>query len=237
MESAFKAVVNTFDGDWKKVVNKWALMNGHYVAEFGDLPAWYVETSNTAMLAAAAWQCGCPALCEPRINKQKFTGRPGRPKTYVGRLDMEIYIDDHWTWVEAKKDHFQFTQKKDGRSERRQRFVNLIESSRKSAENSASSAKECGWNVSAAAFFSASVVADSVERGDDKSARDGLGKEDAVSRAINSEIEAMLERLEKYKLKTGASLKVAVFGNTNSRLQEWTTVDYPAAFGIIMLDL
>ncbi|MDR5655186.1 hypothetical protein RGD00_21480 [Xinfangfangia sp. LG-4] len=213
-------------------MNAWAAMNATYVTQFGDLPAWYVENSNTAMLAAAAWQCNCPALCEPNVDKQKFTGRPGRPKSFVGRLDMELYVEDSWLWIEAKKDHFLYTYRADGRSDRRKRLVNLIDRSRRFAKESKKAAEADGWSVVAAAFFSASVAANSIERGKDRSLRDGFGKEDAVNRAIYSENAAMIEKLESYRLEV-SSLQYAVFRNTNTRLQEWAGVEYPAAFGII----
>jgi hypothetical protein len=231
--TGFKVVENNFEGKWRKIVDAWAAMNATYVSEFGDLPAWYVENSNTALLSAAAWKCGCPALCEPDVSKQRFTGRPGRPAEYVGRLDMEIHIDDSWTWIEAKKSHFQYTHKVDGRSDRRSRLVNLIDGARKSATNSSKAAKKFGWNVLAMGFFSASVTQDSLERRDDRSLRNGLGKEAAVERAITSENQAMIERLERYRIENDSSLRYAVYRNSSSRLQGWVDSDYPAAFGLI----
>lgn len=230
----FKTVENNFTGKWREIVEGWAAMNASYVSEFGDLPAWYVENTNTALFSAAAWQSGCPALCEPDVDKQDFTGRPGRPREYVGRLDMEVYIDNLWVWVEAKKRHFQYTHKTDGRSARRQRLVNLIDDSIMSAKKTSKSAKLSEWDVVAVSFFSASVTAESPERQDDRSLRDGLKKGDAVDRAIDSENKAMIERLEAYRAENGTDLKYAIFRNTNLRLQSWKEADYPAAFGIIM---
>lgn len=230
----FEVAANNFEGKWRDIVDVWAKMNASYVSVFGDLPAWYVENTNTALLSAAAWQCGCPSLCEPDVDKQSFTGRPGRPREYVGRLDMEVYIDDSWVWLEAKKRHFQYTHKSDGRSARRQRLVNLIDESRSSARKTSKSAKLSEWDIVAVSFFSASVTSDSIERQDDRSLRDGLGKEAAVARAIASENEAMIERLNQYRDENANDLKYAIFRNARTRLQEWSGTDYPAAFGIIM---
>jgi hypothetical protein len=234
VQGKFKCTENSFVGSWKKVIASWGEMNSHYVNEFHDLPAWYVENANTSMLSAAAWKCGHPSMCEPNVNKRKFTGRPGRPKEYVGRLDMEIYIDGNWMWLEAKKRHFNLSNLGRKKSESSERLAKLIEYARNEARGSTKDAESAGWDVAALSFFSASILEDARERSDDATDRRGMGKEAACRIAVDEELGAMIDGVRAYEASLGQRVELAIFRNEDTRLQSWKGSDFPAAFGVAM---
>lgn len=224
----FETRACAFEGDWKRVVLEWAKLNDQYLHECADFPAWYIENSNTALLSAAAWRCGFTSLCEPGIDKQEFKGRPGRPREYAGRVDMEIYIEDQWVLLEAKKEHFRLTNSPHHRASRRERLANLYDRSLKGAKGSRRAASGAGCHVKGLGFFSAGIGSDSVERRDDNRLREGLGKEEAVKKAIADEVDRLCEGI------SHLNACYAIFTSKAVRLQNWAGAEFPAAFGLIM---
>lgn len=94
---------NTFTGAMHCILETFASLNERYEEKCGDAAHWYTENTSTALLSAAAWQCGYPALCETQSSKRIYGGR-GRPPPSNGRVDLFLYdADGTGLWVEAKK--------------------------------------------------------------------------------------------------------------------------------------
>ena len=103
---SFERDVNNFPASWRGIVEKWSEFNAQYYDQNSDLPAWYVENSNSALFSAAAWVEGHQALCEVDVDKKIYPGTPGRPASYPGRMDIELIVDEKIYWVEAKRRAF-----------------------------------------------------------------------------------------------------------------------------------
>jgi len=106
----YKRVVNSFEDKWWEIVERWALLNNEYARRTGDdIPAWYVENLNSALFAAAAWQCDVPALCELDVLKQKAAQSDPdgneESESSNGRVDLALYIGQSQHWIEAKSDY------------------------------------------------------------------------------------------------------------------------------------
>jgi len=78
----FEADVNNFPADWRGIVNRWGEYNANYYNRHEDLPAWYVENSNSALFSAAAWVEGHQALCEIDAEKKYYTSLTPKPEIF-----------------------------------------------------------------------------------------------------------------------------------------------------------
>ena len=96
---------NTFDGALKTIIDQFAKLNEEYESSAEDAAHWYTEGTSTALLSAAAWKSGYPALCETGSIKSKLTGKRGRPQISKGRVDLFLHLDKTPYWIEAKKVH------------------------------------------------------------------------------------------------------------------------------------
>jgi hypothetical protein len=169
----FESYQNTFQGNWKRLIDKWAAMNIEFLALTDELPAWYVENTNTALLAAAAWSCGFAAVCELDTKKQRRTGKRGEPTQIDGRVDIVLKMDNTTTWVEAKKLNFDLSKVSESRGEIG-RLNRSLQSAWREALNCQSDANEYGASIGALTFFSGTLSPEYFGRGKRHSKRRDL---------------------------------------------------------------
>lgn len=221
----FESDVNNFPAGWRGIVNKWGEYNASYYHRNQDLPAWYVENSNSALFSAAAWAEGHQALCEVDAEKKYYNGRRGRPTTYSGRMDIELTIDDRLYWIEAKRRAFSLGAESDFSF----RHSFLAASVREASDN----AKQCqtaaialGSNLASLVFFSGHIQPDALERvpGSTPQIR---------SEMIATEIAVLRANMQDLGRDLGVRIYHAVFSQRDCRIyQNWQDYYWPAAFGI-----
>lgn len=222
---AFECDVNNFPAGWRRIVNKWGEFNASYYEQHHDLPAWYVENSNSALFSAAAWATGHLALCEVDAEKKYYTGRPGRPATYSGRMDIELTINDRLYWIEAKRRAFSL-----GRgSDYSFRHSFLAASAREASDNArqcrtAATALQC--NLASFVFFSGHIQPEAIERVPGSTP-------DLRSEMVATEIAALRGNMRDLGQNLGTRIYHAVFSQRDFRIyQNWQDYYWPAAFGI-----
>ncbi|WP_371056422.1 hypothetical protein [Rhodosalinus sp. K401] len=221
----FERDVNNFPASWRGIVNKWGEFNANYYDRFQDLPAWYVENSNSALFSAAAWAEGHLALCEVDAEKKFYTGRPGRPATYPGRMDIELTIDDGTYWIEAKRRAFSLSASSDYSF----RHSFLSASVKEATENTtqcqeAANALDCC--VASLVFFSGHIRPDAPER--------ARGTPPLMrSELIAAETAALRANMQDLGRDLGARVYHAVFSQRDCRIyHNWEGYYWPAAFGL-----
>lgn len=221
----FERDVNNFPAGWRGVVNKWGEFNANYYDQFQDLPAWYVENSNSALFSAAAWAEGHLALCEVDAEKKFYTGRPGRPATYPGRMDIELTIDDETYWVEAKRRAFSLG----AGSDYSFRHSFLATSVREASDNTMQcqvAATALGCNLASLVFFSGHILPEARERvrGSTPQMR---------SEMVADEIAALRTNMQDLGRDFGARIYHAVFSQRDYVIsRNWQDYYWPAAFGL-----
>jgi hypothetical protein len=217
--------VNNFPAGWRGIVNKWGDFNANYYDRFQDLPAWYVENSNSALFSAAAWAKGHLALCEVDAEKKFYTGRPGRPATYPGRMDIELTIDDATYWIEAKRRAFSLS----AGSDYSFRHSFLSASVKEASENTNQcqvAANALGCRVASLVFFSGHIRPDAPERAPET-------RPLMRSELIAAEIAALRTNMQDLGRDLGAQVHHAVFSQRDCRIyQNWQYYYWPAAFGL-----
>jgi hypothetical protein len=221
----FESDVNNFPAGWRGIVSKWGEYNASYYQRNQDLPAWYVENSNSALFSAAAWAEGHQALCEVDAEKKFYTGRPGRPATYSGRMDIELTIGDQAYWVEAKRRAFSLS----AGSDYSFRHSFLAASVREASDNTNQcqvAANALGCRLASLVFFSGHIQPDALERAPRSTPL-------MRSQMIAAEIAALRINMQDLGQDLGTRIYQAVFSQREFRIyQNWQDYYWPAAFGI-----
>lgn len=226
-----EANINTFSDPWRSVVARWGKMNKACLKEIDDLPAWYVENSNSALFAAAAWLCGYPAICEIDIEKRKFNGRPGRPRTGSGRFDIEMHMGNSIYLIEAKKRHLSISADSHY-SLRHSHLASAIDEASADCRACEKSARNLGMEMASLVFFSGSIDEDSEER------KKVPGYRQAMSECLEAEIGKFKDNMEQLELPRGIRvLGYSLFANDPNQFnrKEWKGFSWPALFGVIGL--
>lgn len=221
----FERVVNNFPAGWRSIVNKWAKYNASYYDRHQDIPAWYVENSNSALFAAAAWAEGHQALCEVDAEKKYYTGRQGRPATYSGRMDIELTIHDQIYWIEAKRRAFSLG----AASDYSFRHSFLAASVREAADN----ARQCETAATALqsklaslVFFSGHIQPDAHERVPGSTPK-------MRSEMVAAEVTSLRANMRRLGEELNARIYHAVFSQGDFGIHHcWRDYYWPAAFGI-----
>lgn len=208
------------------MTDAWGDLNSRYFELNDDLPAWYVENSNSALLSAAAWQCGYPAVCEVDVEKKRYTGERGRPAAYAGRMDLEVHIDDLRYWIEAKRRAFALSE--DSSYSLRHGFLaESLHAAWGDASQCRSAAKEFAARMAAVVFFSAHIEADAAERQPVKDAP--AMREQLVER----EIASMQKKMDALGPEMGKAVYRAIFAQTDFGIHKgWQGYLWPAVFGM-----
>lgn len=222
---AFESDVNNFPTGWRGIVNKWGEFNANYYDRHQDLPAWYVENSNSALFSAAAWAEGHQALCEVDAEKKYYTGRQGRPVTYSGRMDIELTINDQLYWIEAKRRAFSLG----AGSNYSFRHSFLAASVREALNNTMQcqvAADALGCNLASVVFFSGHIQPEALER--------AQGSTPLMrSEMVAAEIAALRTNMQDLGRDLGARIYHAVFSQRDFRMyRNWQEYYWPAAFGL-----
>lgn len=222
----FERQFNNFPAGWRRMTDAWGDLNSRFFDLDGDLPAWYVENSNSALLSAAAWQCGYPAICEVDVEKKRYNGERGRPPAYAGRMDLEIHINGHRYWIEAKRRAFALSEG----STYSLRHGFLVESLRDAwgdARQCRNAAQEFTARMAAVVFFSAHIEADAAER------LPGQGTPAIRERLIEIEIARMQQNMDALSLEMDKAVYRAVFAQTDFGIHRgWQGYLWPAVFGM-----
>lgn len=221
----FERDVNNFPAGWRGIVKKWGEFNANYYDQFQDLPAWYVENSNSALFSAAAWAEGHLALCEVDAEKKFYTGRPGRPASYPGRMDIELTIDDETYWIEAKRRAFSLSASSDY-SFRHSFLSASVKEATENTKQCQEAANALGCCVASLVFFSGHIRPDAPER--------ARGTPPLIrSELIAAETAALRENMQDLSRDLGARVYHAVFSQLDCRIyQNWEGYYWPAAFGL-----
>lgn len=225
---AFERAFNNFPAGWRAIVNRWGELNNRYYEDNEDLPAWYVENSNSALLSAAAWMQGCPAICEMDVEKRSYTGERGRPRTYAGRMDMEVTVGDTTYWIEAKRRDFALSEQSNY-SFRHSFLTAAIGDAIENARQCRHNANDFNAEMMSIVFFSGRIDPDAPERR-------GAGAPERRRNMVTNEIEKLLENMTNYRRERRESAGVifyAVFRRVDFDIPRgWTDYPWPAAFGI-----
>lgn len=219
----FELQYNNFPAGWRRMINRWGELNSEYFEAHDDLPAWYVESSNAALLAVAAWQCGYPAICEVDIEKIKYNGRPDRPGSYTGRLDMALHVNGQEYWLEAKRRAFALSKENDyslryGGLSRRLREA-LVD-----VDKISGAAQSYDARLVAAVFFSGHI---------EPGARERKSGQDSIETLVSSELSSMHDNMSALAVEKNCTVFRAVFTqDLLSPPKEWNDHIWPAVFGI-----
>ncbi|NPD16507.1 hypothetical protein HOY34_15040 [Xinfangfangia sp. D13-10-4-6] len=222
---SFERDVNNFPEDWRGIVKKWASLNIGYYDRHSDLPAWYVENSNSALFAAAAWAEGHYALCEVDVEKKYYTGRAGRPASYAGRMDIELTIGEEVYWIEAKRRAFSLGE--ESNYSFRHSFMNAsVEEAYANARQCRPAARDMGAKVASLVFFSGHIEPDMAERGAGATPR-------LREQLIASEVAALRHKMRELSDKMNGRVFHAIFSQRDCRIYaNWQGYYWPAAFGV-----
>ena len=222
----FEASFNNFPAGWRRMTDKWGNLNSQYFELDQDLPAWYVENSNSALLSAAAWQCGYPALCEVDVDKKYYTGERGRPASYAGRMDLEVHVNGQRHWVEAKRRAFALS----GESTYSLRHGFLVDSLRDAwgdARKCRDAAQAFKAKMASIVFFSAHISADAPER------LQGQGRPALRQELVKNEIEQVQIKITALASEMDIPVYRAIFSQIDFNIHRgWQGYDWPAVFGI-----
>lgn len=220
---SFQKQFNNFPAGWRKVVDTWGDLNNQYFKRDGDLPAWYVENSNSALFSAAAWIHGYPALCEMDVEKKLYTGDRGRPKSYAGRMDIELEINGIRYWVEAKRRAFALSEESQY-SLRHSFLVNSLWDAWGDARQCRPAAQDFQARMVAVVFFSCHISLEAPERHTNPSQREQL---------LASEMEQMHSAINALASKMDRNVYRAVFAQNDFHIhRSWNDYLWPAAFGL-----
>lgn len=222
----FNTQFNNFPAGWKKMTNTWGNLNSQYFDLDQDLPAWYVENSNSALLSAAAWQCKFPAICEVDVDKKFYTGERGAPASYSGRMDLEIHVKDQRYWVEAKRRAFELSE--ESKYSLGHRFLaDSLRDAWGDARKCRKSAQEFGARMVAVVFFSGHIGADASER------QPGEGRPAIRQARVSDEINKMQISMETLGKEIGTTAYRAIFSQADFGIHKgWQGYDWPAVFGM-----
>ena len=222
---AYEVDVNNFPAGWRGIVNKWGEFNSRYYDRHQDLPAWYVENSNSALFSAAAWAEGHQALCEVDAEKKYYTGRQGRPTTYSGRMDIELTIGDHTYWIEAKRRAFSLGEASNY-AFRHSFLTASVHEARDNARQCRDAAVALGADVASLVFFSGHIAPEAEERAQSSTPQ-------MRSEMVASEITALRENMRELGRSLNARVYHGVFSQRDHRIyQNWQDYHWPAAFGL-----
>jgi len=221
----FESDVNNFPAGWRGIVKKWGEYNASYYQRNEDLPAWYVENSNSALFSAAAWAEGHQALCEVDAEKKRYTGGRGRPASYAGRMDIELTIDDQVYWIEAKRRAFSL-----GAGSKYSFRHSFLAASVREASNNAKQSETAAIalrsNLASLVFFSGHIQPDAIER--------APGSTPLIRSAmITAEIAALRANMQDLGREFGVRIYHAVFSQRDCVIRKnWQDYYWPAAFGL-----
>ena len=222
----FETQFNNFPAGWRRMADTWGNLNSRYFNLDQDLPAWYVENSNSALLSAAAWQCGYPAICEVDVDKKFYTGERGAPISYAGRMDLEIHVNDQRYWVEAKRRAFALSE--DSNYSLRHSF--LAESLRDAwsdVRKCRNAAQTFDARMVAIVFFSGHIGADASER------QPGEGRPAIRQALVSDEIKQMQNRITALGNEMGRPAYRAIFSQSDFGIHRgWQGYNWPAVFGM-----
>jgi len=223
-----KTAGNMFPKDWQNIVKRWGEYNVEYYEKNEDLPAWYVENSNSALFSAAAWAEGHQALCEVDADKKHFTGQRGRPVTYSGRVDIELTLHEQMYLIEAKRKAFSLG--KDSRhSFSHASLAASIEEAQRNARQCFNRACDLNAKTASIVFFSGHIDPEAPERGENSSPK-------MRSEMVGLEISKLRENMEKLGKKLEREVYYAVFFRGDYRIyKDWQGLRWPAAFGLCAL--
>lgn len=221
----FERVVNNFPAGWRGIVNRWGEYNATYYDRHQDLPAWYVENSNSALFAAAAWAEGHQALCEVDVEKRYYTGRQGRPTTYAGRIDIELTINDQLYWIEAKRRAFSLGAESNY-SFRHSFLAASLAEALQNTRQCQRAADALETRSTSLVFFSGHIEPDARER--------GRGSTPLMrSEMVANEIAALRAKMRDLGPDLGDRVYHAAFSQRDCRIyQNWEDYYWPAAFGL-----
>lgn len=205
------------------MINRWGELNSEYFEIHDDLPAWYVESSNAALLAVAAWQCKYHAICEVDIQKIKYNGKPGRPGSYAGRLDMALHVDGQEYWLEAKRRAFSLS-KENNYSLRYGGLARLLREALNDVDKVSGAAQAYDARLVAAVFFSGHIEPGAKER---------KSGQDSIESLVSSELNSMHDNMSALAVEKNCSVLRAVFTqNLLNPTRQWADYIWPAVFGI-----
>lgn len=222
---SFECRANNFPAGWRKTVNQWARLNDRYFAENSDLPAWYVENSNSALFSAAAWMTGYAAICEVDVDKRKDTGKPGRPKNYGGRVDMEIQMGDCTYWVEAKRKCFEISETSRYALRHSYLSAGLLEA-QNDIENVRDNDVSSPISKVSMTFFAGYIP-------EDAPCRTGENVIQRRSELVDEEVHQHLSNIKKLKDETGQDVYTSVFSQSDLSISKfWSGCSFPVLFGV-----
>ncbi|MDF3608372.1 hypothetical protein PE067_20820 [Paracoccus sp. DMF-8] len=222
---SFERIVNNFPAGWRKTVDTWSELNNRYYEHNDDLPAWYVENSNSALLSAAAWMNGYPAICEMDVEKKSYTGTRGRPRSYAGRMDIEIQFDNKVYWIEAKRRAFTLSQNSNY-SFRHSFLASSVKDAMSNARQCRDVAHGFGVSMASVVFFSGHIESDAPER----RGRDAPGRR---AKLIHDETAALKENMKALSDEICEDVYHAIYARNDVDIPRgWTDYHWPAAFGI-----
>jgi hypothetical protein len=221
----FEADVNNFPAGWRGIVNRWGEFNSKYFDKHQDLPAWYVENSNSALFSAAAWAEGHQALCEVDAEKKFYTGRQGAPTSYPGRMDIKLTIGDQMHFIEAKRRAFSLGEASNY-AFRHAYLKASVHEARDNVRQCRNAASALGAGVASLVFFSGHIALDAEERAQGSTPQ-------MRSEMVAAEITALRENMRELGRNLNAPVYHAVFSQRDYRIyQNWNEYHWPAAFGL-----
>lgn len=222
---AFERDVNNFPEGWRGIVKRWADLNNEYYNRHTDIPAWYVENSNSALFAAAAWAEGSFAICEVDVEKKYYTGRSGRPASYAGRMDIELTMGQEIYWIEAKRRAFSLGE--ESSYSFRHSFMNTsVKEAYSNARQCRPAARDMGAKMASLVFFSGHVEPDMAERGRGATPR-------LREQLIEREVAALRHNLRELDDEMNGKVFHAIFSQRDCRIYaNWQGYYWPAAFGV-----
>lgn len=222
----FEARFNNFPAGWRRMIDTWGNLNSQYFDLDQDLPAWYVENSNSALLSAAAWQCGYPAICEVDVDKKYYTGERGRPASYSGRMDLELHVNGQRHWVEAKRRAFALSAESNY-SLRHGFLVDSLRDAWGDARKCRNAAQAFDAKMVAIVFFSGHIGADAPER------LQGQARPAHRQELINHEIEQLQTKITALGNELDRPAYRAIFSQSDLGIHRgWQGYDWPAVFGM-----
>lgn len=90
-------------GHWRQIADNWSTIIDNYVKLEEDMPTWFGEQSNVALLSAASWRAGIPSLVEFGMDRNRKLDLESGLKEYSrGRCDFYLSQGKNGEFVEAK---------------------------------------------------------------------------------------------------------------------------------------
>lgn len=223
---SFERDVNNFPASWRGIVEKWSEFNAQYYDQHSDLPAWYVENSNSALFSAAAWVEGHQALCEVDVDKRFYSGSPGRPASYAGRMDIELIAEDQIYWVEAKRRAFSLG-RNSNYSFRHAFLAASVNEAYANARQCRPAAKAMNAKIASIVFFSGHIEPEAAEREQNSTPQ-------MRAEMVAEEISLLRENMRSMAKEMGGRLFHSVSSQRDYRIyKDWQGYYWPAAFGLV----